>query len=215
MKILVAIPTMDGKVCMETAGAMLHEQMLARESGDQIQFLWLAFTSLITQARNKLMAGFLASDCERLFFLDSDVSWETGDLLKVAKSPAYVVGGAYRYKRDPQDYPVGFMADRSRDGNGLILVEYLPFGFVAVAKSVPYRLMEAEDRPYEHMGEKFHAFFTSPYKGGCMFGEDAAFCQDCRTIGIPIYLQPDVTLTHHQGPQKYTGNIGNWLKEQK
>lgn len=54
--------------------------------------------SLITRARNRLVADFLKSDCTHLVFLDADVGWEVNALADMVKSPHDIVCGAYPMK---------------------------------------------------------------------------------------------------------------------
>lgn len=214
MRIFVAIPCYDARVGIETARALLNEQCTAVSGGDDFKVVFLPGCSLVTIGRNQLVDDFLKSDSDRLVFIDSDVSWEPGSIVKIAHHPADVVGGAYRYKSDDENYPVGWIpGELWANDHGLIEVESLPAGFLAINKSVFYRLKEANPaRRYTHMGHQAHCFFHAPFADGKMYGEDAAFCADWRAIGGKIYLDPELTLTHTGGQRSYTGNIGSWLK---
>lgn len=217
MKVHVAVPAYDGKVCVETARALLNEQTAALVAGIELEVSFAPGCSLITAARNQIVAGFLNTDADRLVFIDSDVSWEPGELLKLASHPVDFVGGAYRYKQEPEAYPVGWITERAEliadPETGLLEVDTLPAGFLALNRAVFERLHEAfPGRDYEHFGQTFTAYFHAPYRDGRLYGEDAAFCADWRAIGGEVWLDPELSLTHVGGVNRYAGHIGDWLR---
>jgi hypothetical protein len=215
MRIFAVVPAYDRKIHVETARSLLNEQGAARAAGVELQTAFVPGCSLITQARNQAVAEFLKSDADRMVFIDSDLEWEPGALLKIAAAPVDFCGGAYRYKSEPEGYPVSWL-DRPElwadPKTGLIEVAMLPGGFISLSRSVFGRLKEAHpDRRYSFHGEVFQAFFHCPPGDG----EDGAFCRDWRDAGGQIWLDPTLTLTHVDGAQKYTGNIGNWLRSRQ
>lgn len=216
MRIFAAIPAYDGKVGVETVRSLLNEQGAAALLGVEIQVGILPGCSLITMGRNQLVADFLATDCDRLVFVDADVSWTPGDLIRIAMHPVDVVGGAYRYKKTEEDYPIRWLdkpelwADRE---TGLIEVESVPGGFLAISRRAFEHLRAAHpERAYQHEGRAFHGFFHAPIEAGRIWGEDTAFCNDWRLSGGQVWLDPNLTLTHSGGVNNYTGHIGKWLK---
>lgn len=218
MKLFVAIPAYDGKVGVETVRALLNEQGAAGLLGVTLQVGFLPGTSLITMARNQLCADFRASDCDRMVFIDADVSWEPGALLKLAAHPVDVVGGAYRYKRAAEDYPVRWIAGElwADPETGLLEVAAVPGGFLAISRAALDKL-EAQhpNRAYTHEGRAFHGFFHAPIGDGCIWGEDTAFCNDWREAGGKVWLDPELTLTHSGGVNNYQGHIGDWLRRRE
>lgn len=188
--------------------------MAASALGIELQVVFLPGCSLITMARNQLAAKFLESDCDKLISIDADVSWEVGSVLKLAARPVDFVGGAYRLKQDAEAYPIGWLADRPElwSVNDLIEVENVPGGFLALTRDVFAKLLEAHPRPYSHYQFEGQAYWHAPYQHGRLYGEDAAFCHDWRSIGERVWLDPELTLSHHGGSHTYTGNIGQWLK---
>lgn len=217
MKVFAAVPAYDCKVGVETVRSLLNEQLISHLAGVELQVAFQPGTSLITMARNQICAEFLATDAERLVMVDADVSWEPGDLLRLAAWPKDVVGGAYRYKREPVGYPVHFdspgepfIADET--GN-LVQVKHLPGGFLAISRGALQRFIEAyPERAYTHEGKSAHAFFTAPYRDGCLYGEDSAFCADWKAAGGEVWLDPELLLTHSDGLHQFTGRIGDWFR---
>lgn len=215
MKIMIGIPVYNGNLPIETARCLLDEQMLATKSNNELTINFLPNCSHPAMGRNQLSQQFVDSDCDRLVFLDSDVTFEIGSLLKIAHFKYDFVGGAYRYKTDQEQYPVGWLDKKELWANkdNLIEVSTLPTGFLSLSKNVFNKLKEASpDRYYNHFGKKAHCWFQMPFTMGVLFGEDSYFCTEWRALGNKIYLDPELNLTHWQYDRPYKGHIGNWLK---
>ena len=83
MKVFIATPCYDGRVDAFCAAAIMRELSILREAG--IDALWfpLCGCCYLPVARNKLVREFLATDCTDLVFVDSDVYFEPGAMLKL------------------------------------------------------------------------------------------------------------------------------------
>lgn len=212
MKIYVGIPAYNGQVTVETARSLCDEQVLALAAGIDMKIHFVPGGSLVTTVRDRLSADFLASDADRLVFIDADVSWKPGDLLKLASYPVDFVGGCYRYKQEPEGYPIYFLDNEelwADPDTGLLEVAALPGGFLSVSRAVFERLQEAfPNRKYKHFEREMHGFFWAPPGGG----EDGQFCNEWRAVGGKVWLAPEFTLTHTGGSRDFTGSIGDWLR---
>lgn len=195
------------------------ETQAAQMLGTAFDTIFSPGCSLITMVRNSICKDFLASKSDRLVFVDSDVSWDIGSLLKLASYPVDIVGGAYRYKDPNERYPVFFLkSDKGiwTDDRGLVEVAALPGGFTCISRSALLRIREKfPDRVYQWGGQEFYAYFDNPYRDGSMIGEDIGFCMMAREAGEKVYLDPSLRLTHVEGAQEYTGRIEDWLREGK
>ena len=69
MTILVAMPTYDGKIPIETVRALLDERAAAVLIGDDLVVEFLAGCSHPSQGRNQLAQAFMESNSDRLVFL--------------------------------------------------------------------------------------------------------------------------------------------------
>lgn len=215
MKIAVAIPAYQRNIHIEMARSLLNEQAAAFAVGDELQTIFAPGCSLITHARNHLVREFLNSDAERLVFVDSDVSWELGHLLKLAHHKEDFVGGAYRFKDANEAYPVGWLDKEELWSNeqGLLEVSSLPGGFMSLSREVFARHREAfPNRGYLHGDQQFWCYFQMAFRKGQFQSEDGCFCDEYRDAGGRLWLDPELTLTHHDGAQAYKGTIGKWLK---
>lgn len=213
MKIFVATPVYDGKLPVQTVLCLLEEQLLAAGVGDELFFNFLPSCSVPAHGRNRLVNEFLKSNCEKLIFLDADVTFKPGDLIRLAHLPVEVVGGAYRLKQETEEYPVGFLDNKTEDRLGLISVETIPTGFVSFSRSVFEKFKEHfKDREYQHGGERLYCFFQMVFADGKMHSDDSYFCKEWKKIGGKVYLNPNFTLTHWDFHVPYVGQIKKWLK---
>ncbi len=223
MKILVAVPVYARTLPIQTVKCLMREQLHALlVDGDEFHFHFLPACSHAAMGRNQIAADFLAGTCDVLVFVDADVTTETtGAVAKIARlalKHQQVVGGAYRYKYDPEEYPVAWLPGPLRgvnlsDSTALLEVQTLPGGFLAIPREVFEKLKAAHpERKYEHAGHKFHCFFQFAYVHGAMYGEDSLFCREWLEAGGKIYLDPEIALTHWDESRPFAGHIGNWLK---
>lgn len=215
MKLLIAVPAYSGTVSVETVRSLLQEQMVAQAAGIDLHAVFLPGCSLITMARNQMVQDFLDSDADKLVFVDADVSWEPGSVLKLASHDVDFVGGAYRLKCDDECYPVEWpkLGERLQAENGLLKAAHIPGGFMCLTRAVFARLRVAFPvRHYTHHGFAGHAYFSAPFAEGRLWGEDSRFCHDWREIGGDVWVDPELALTHHDGRQAYPGHLGNFLR---
>lgn len=220
MKIFVAIPVYDGKLHVESVRCLFSEQHIASGIGDVLTVNFLSSMAGIAHGRNQLASEFMKSDADRMIFLDSDVTFEPGALAKLAHMPADFVGGCYRYKRQEECYPMGWLNDPDSKGlrmdkHGLIEVNGLPTGFLALSRKVFQTMKDRfpERELQEHFGHKMFAYFQMPFINGHLHGEDNFFCREWREAGGKIYLDPEIKLTHWDfNPTPYVGHIGAWIK---
>ena len=216
MKILIAIPTYDGKLFVEGVRCLIEEHAVAAANGDELLVKFLPSCSHPAMGRNQLAHEFMESDAERLVFLDSDLTWALGALVRVAHQPVDFVGGGYRFKFKTENYPVGWLTEKDElwsDENGLIEVASLPTGFLSLSRKVFDDFREHYgDRWFTHFDHSLYCYFSMPWVDGEMYGEDSFFCKEYRDMGGKIYLDPGLGLAHWDGNIPYPGNIGEWLK---
>lgn len=218
MKIRVAVPAYDGKVHVKFMLGLLTEQSIAHGNGDAIEFSFVTGNAGIVQARNQLASEFMDSGDDRIVFLDSDITFEPGALVKLAHRPEDLVGGCYRHKQNEESYPIMWLPDEGRglwtNSSGLIEVQALPTGFLSIGRKV-FDAFRAQwpDRMQAHMGHASYTYFQMPFEDGHHYGEDYYFCKEWRDLGGKVYLDPEIKLTHWGfNPTPYPGHIGQWLK---
>ena len=222
MKIFVAIPVYDGKLQHQTVNSLVIEQSIALQVGDEIFTSFVPYCSDLADGRNNLVEGFLKSNCDRMVFLDSDMTFEPGALLKIAHAPVDFAAGCTRHKIEAESYPITFLDSDflQAEPNGLIEISSIGTAFMSLSRDVFTKFQAAyPDREYTHFGQKACCYFEHPFVNGSLMGEDLFFCKMWRACGGKIYLNPELEITHWKFDQPFVGHIGKWLrarmKEQK
>jgi len=82
-KLFIGIPCYDGKINVKTAYALAQLMPEAMRLGVAITLSDISNCSIITLARNSLVAEFLKTDCTELLFIDSDVVVTPNDILRL------------------------------------------------------------------------------------------------------------------------------------
>lgn len=218
MHVFVAIPAYDGKITAPTLDALMAEQLLAREGDDVLDVRVLSGCSSIPAARNSLLADFEASSADRLFFLDSDIAWRAGALMRLAYAPYDVIGGAYRNKREAVAYVVRWLPEGGplwADGWGALEVAGLGAGFLSLSRKALAAMRAAmPERVYRDGEREIYAYCDMPFADGTMWGEDLRLCELMRRAGVPIHVDPELELSHVAGPGvAFKGRLGDWLRE--
>jgi hypothetical protein len=199
---------MDGKPCAATVESLLAEQLLAQREGVYLLTSFLCGCSLIGHARNQVAKAFLdVPECDCMVFVDADISWTAGELVKLAKRPEDVIGGTYRTKQDEVKFNVHAPIERVGD---LYRVGGLPGGFIKISRKAFERL----DAPqYEGTDCVLRDYFPTGFHAGVMYGEDYGFCRLWREAGGDVWLDPSIILRHHDGFRYFSGDPAEWLKD--
>lgn len=222
MKIFVAIPVNDGKLQHQTVECLMLEQSIANKLGDEIFPCFVPNCSHLPDARNTLVKAFLKSECDRLVFLDSDITFEAGALIKIARQKFDFVAGCTRRKTAEEYYPMLFTdSDEPLQTNeyGLFEIGMIGTAFLSLSRDV-FKILDGaySNRNYESHGDKKVCYFEMPFVAGeqeqigSLYGEDAYFCKLWREAGGKIWLYPELEITHWDFNKPYVGHIGKWLK---
>jgi hypothetical protein len=198
----------DTCLVMERAGIYHRAQMVIGNSN-------------LPRARNELVAEFLASDCNSLLFIDSDMGWVPNDVLRLLASEHEVIGGVGRKRSDTpssdqSSWCAWFLGQELKtDSFGAISVGGVGTGFLKIDRSAFERIARAQPhrkrRPLasqsEAVGNQFYEFFRfSDGPNGECIGEDYHFCDTWRNLGQEVWIDPAIKLTH-VGSHAFTGSI--------
>ena len=94
MRVLLATPTYDGKLCADYTSALAQE-MLLTPPGTTISPLFLSHVALLGMARSWLATFAMVNEFDKLIFVDADVGWTPGDLKRLYMSPGRATAGLY------------------------------------------------------------------------------------------------------------------------
>lgn len=104
MHVMIAIPAYTGVVHVSTMRSLFTDLIDLVQRGDRFTLVDDIGNALIADSRGVIATRFWESDCDCLVFVDNDVSWEKGALLRLIDAKADVVGGVYPMRRDPIQY---------------------------------------------------------------------------------------------------------------
>jgi len=127
-KFFIATPCYGGQLNEPYFRSVI--KMMTFFNGHQIPLAFgtIANESLVTRARNVLVAYFLASDYTHLLFIDADIEFQTEDVLKLYAHKKDVVVGAYPKKGVAWDRIKANLADPSNKEKQLSDRDIAAFG---------------------------------------------------------------------------------------
>ena len=127
-KFFIATPCYGGQLNEPYFRSVI--KMMTFFNGHQIPLAFgtIANESLVTRARNVLVAYFLASDYTHLMFIDADIEFQTEDILKLYAHKKDVVVGAYPKKGVAWDRIRSNLADPANKEKTLSDREIAAFG---------------------------------------------------------------------------------------
>lgn len=189
---------------------------------------WEVGHAYISYARTLLTRRAIMWDADQIVYLDSDVSHEPGDLLKLLETPGDVVVGTYRFKVEEEAY-MGRLARQEGEplvsrADGCLPLLLAPAGFMKISRVAVEMFARAYpdldfSRPWvggEHHYDLFNHGVIKVGEDKVWFGEDYAFSLRWHQMGNPLWCIPDLNLGHHgvngDGVRMhFMGNYRKWL----
>lgn len=215
MKVAFGIPTIS-KPFQECLNALESSVPLLNAAGLDHYLVAKIGCPYISSARATMLRQALDAKADVIVFIDHDMSWAPGDLVRLIQTPGDVVCGTYRYKRDPVEfmgYPMlGDTGHPLGREDGCVLMHSAPAGFLKITRECVQRFMRAY--PELVFGDPCWPsvdLFNHGAHKGVWWGEDYAFCRNWRDAGGEVWCIPDLQLTHHTKDQAYPGNYHEYL----
>lgn len=217
MHVMIAIPAYTGVVHMATMRSLMTDTLELIRRGDTFTLVDDIGNALIADSRGVIATKFWESDADCLVFVDSDVTWEKGALLRLVDHPVDLVAGIYPGRRDPITYPVHYLdkpelwADPE---TGLLEVKSVPTGFLKLSRACIGKMIEAYPDKHYYTAERdkqFYPLFDHVFEDGYKWGEDFSFCIRWRKIGGQVWIDPEMGMGH-VGYKIFQGHLGNWLR---
>lgn len=200
-------------ICMPCYGGMLTESTFmsyikwantCRQLGIEWTMETMTNESLISRARNTLVAKFLNNpDSTHLMFIDADIGWEPWHLLVLLNAQKDVIGGLYPMKTLPIKWVVngfdgaeveGDLQEVSKTGTGFMLVKRDVFSKLDVHQAVkPFKNdigLPKELDPY------MKTYYDTAVREGRYYSEDWTFCENWRDLGGKVWVDKRVLLKH-------------------
>lgn len=191
MKVFIAIPSMD-TLSARFAQCLVN---LVNSKHDFDVEVGFHIGSLVYDSRNKLAERTINSNCDYIFWLDSDMTFmpDTLDIMvKELEDNNYEMLAGMYYRRRPPFTPTLFKTlDISEMGVTSEEFDEIPeeifevagcgFGCVLMKRNVLWNVLCN------------HGYMFSPIDN---VGEDLSFCWRARTCGHKIYCDPTIALGH-------------------
>lgn len=197
--------------------SVLTDLLALHARGDAVTIFDESGNAMIGDCRAVIVAQFLASEATDLIFVDSDVVWEAGTLLKLVDAPVDFVAAIYPQRKDPINYCVSWLDKPDLVAeDGLLEVQGVPAGCMRLSRAMlekmvahyPDTQFHCDAAPNDTAYDLFGAYRIGKLK----FGEDYSFCRRWRDIGGKVWIDPKIRMGH-VGFKTFEGHIGNWLRD--
>lgn len=210
VKVMIAIPC-GANIPWQTVQSIVETCIGLQKEQIEFTFQMCAGCSIVQHARTQVCNGFLKSDMNTLFMIDSDISWKFKDFIRLlalsTKMP--VVSASYPAKGDKKVFMLkGCEGVLATNEYGCLPIGGIGLGFTCVQREVIERLADKSEKvlfPWSD-GEKIPYMFRCDIDGGEARGEDMAFFDDCKEMGYQLWLDPEISLGHI-GTKEYTASI--------
>lgn len=202
-------------ICMPCYGGMLTESTFMSvvrwgNTARQLNLDWTLETltneSLISRARNTMVAKFLSNEeSTHLMFIDSDIGWEPWHLLLLLHHDKDVVGGMYPLKGLPIKWCVNAIENGLEEDNGRLQeVSKTGTGFMCIKRHVFEKLVDHPATiPFvndiglpEELNKDMKTFFDTDVREGRYYSEDWTFCENWRDLGGRVWVDKRILLKH-------------------
>ena len=224
MKVMIGVPSYGGLKCIPFLETLRDTVKLFEENSVKTELQVVTGLCYIQLARNQIVQAFRDSDCDKLLFLDDDISFDPMDAYRLISQDVDVIAGVYPIKSEKELYPVVFFVDEQSMpeivGN-FYKVAGAPTGFLSIKREVFDKISEKnphlaykEAKLGEDEYKDYFDFFPQGVKNGRWVGEDFAFCELWTAAGGSIFVAPDIEFKHHRGDKAYTGNLWTFMKKQ-
>jgi len=217
-KLMIGLPAYDHKVGLKMAVSLMRFGQMAVEHGINLQISSICGCSVVSRARNIIANEFLKSDCDNLMFIDSDMTFQPEDLLRLFAfgQEKAIVAGAYEARKEGKIYILTLDGDSGSiymDKMGLVRAKRVATGFMMIKREVFTTLAEKHPEWYHRdtsSEEMLYSFFDFDVRPEGMIGEDFLFCERTLEAGFSIWLDPSIKLGH-MGVHEFQSDFGNDL----
>ncbi len=201
-------------ICMPCYGGMLTESTFmsyikwsntCRQLGLDWTIETMTNESLISRARNTLVAKFLNNpDSTHLMFVDADIGWEPWHLLVMLNRDVDVIGGLYPMKSLPVKWVVNGFEGAETGPDGLQEVSKTGTGFMLVKRHVFEKLNEHPAvKPFandiglpKELDQHLKTYYDTAVRENRYYSEDWTFCENWRDLGGKVWVDKRVMLKH-------------------
>ena len=211
----IGIPCYGGMVSEPTMTSFLRFTLLASQAGLNWSLDTMVNESLVTRARNNLMAKMMTNkEATHFMFIDADIRFQPESILSMLAYDKDVIGGLYPKKALPVNYVINLKPQTKIQGD-IFTVDTMGTGFLLFKRDVYSKLIDAHPeckyvddvglgKQYEPM--MYSIFDCKIDERGHYLSEDWLFCRRWQAIGGEIWAHSKVLL-NHVGHYEYAGDL--------
>ncbi len=211
----IGIPCYGGMVSEPTMTSFLRFVLLASKVGLAWSLDTMVNESLVTRARNNLMAKMMTNKAATHFmFIDADIRFQPESIFQMVSSGKEVIGGLYPKKSLPVNYVINLKAETRVQGD-LFTVDTMGTGFLMFQRHVYEKLIAAHpETKYVDdvgLGKQFEPMMYSIFdvkidEKGHYLSEDWLFCRRWTALGGEIWAHGKALL-NHIGHYEFQGDL--------
>ncbi len=215
MHIHFGIPCYGGMITEPCMTSFLRFILMAQKVGLQWSLDTMVNESLVTRARNNLMAKMMTNDkATHFMFIDADIRFQPESIFQMLATDKDVIGGLYPKKALPISYVINVQPG-TQIINDLFKVDTMGTGFMQFKRHVYEKLIAAHpETKYVDdvgLGKQFEPFMYSIFDTmiddkGHYLSEDWTFCRRWAALGGDIYAHAKVLL-NHSGHYEFAGDL--------
>ena len=211
----IGIPCYGGMISEPTMTSLLRFILLAQQAGLNWSLDTMVNESLVTRARNNLMAKMMSNPAATHFmFIDADIRFQPESILQMIACDKEVIGGLYPKKALPVNYVINLKPETKIQGD-IFTVDTTGTGFLLFKRQV-YEKMIAQFPETKYvddvgLGKQYEPMMYSIFDckidaRGHDLSEDWLFCRRWQDMGGEIWVHSKVLL-NHIGHYEFQGDL--------
>ena len=211
----IGMPCYGGNVSEPTMTSLLRFILLAQQVGLNWSLDTMVNESLVTRARNNLMAKMMTNKAATHFmFIDADIRFQPESILQMMACDKDVIGGLYPKKALPVNYVINLKPETKVQGD-IFTVDTMGTGFLLFKREVYEKLcsVHPECKYVDDVGlgkeyepTMYSIFDVAIDEKGHYLSEDWLFCRRWSKIGGEIWAHGKVLL-NHIGHYEFVGDL--------
>ena len=211
----IGMPCYGGNVSEPTMTSLLRFILMAQQVGLNWSLDTMVNESLVTRARNNLMAKMMTNKTATHFmFIDADIRFQPESILQMMACDKDVIGGLYPKKALPVNYVINLRRETKVQGD-IFTVDTMGTGFLLFKRHVYEQLCVAhpECKYVDDVGlgkqyepTMFSIFDCEIDEKGHYLSEDWLFCRRWSALGGEIWAHGKVLL-NHIGHYEFVGDL--------
>lgn len=211
----IGIPAYGGLLTEPCFTSFLRFVLLAQKVGLTWSLDTMVNESLITRARNNLMAKMMYNKAATHFmFIDADIRFQAESIFQMIAYDRDIIGGLYPKKAYPISYAINLKRETKVLGE-IFTVDTLATGFLIFKRKVYEDLITAHpETKYVDdvgLGKQYEPYMYSIFdcfidKAGHYLSEDWAFCRRAAELGYDMWAHSKVLL-NHIGHHEFHGDL--------